>query len=122
MWLLGYEFPNTLILFTKDKIYVVASQKKAKILEPLKNTLGGVPIEIFVHGKDVAKNQEFFSQTVSAIKSSGAKLGVISNDKPSGKMVDEWDSAFAPSAAGLEKIDVSSTISGLLSVKEESEI
>ncbi|KAJ2779160.1 FACT complex subunit spt16 [Coemansia interrupta] len=122
MWLLGYEFPNTLILVTSDKIYVVASQKKAKILEALKSTPGGVPIEIFVHGKDAAKNQEIFNQTISVMKSSGAKLGVIAKDSPSGKTVDEWNTAFMPSKAEFSETDVSSTIAGLLSVKEDSEM
>ncbi|KAG7145475.1 FACT complex subunit SPT16 like protein [Verticillium longisporum] len=35
-WLLGYEFPTTLMLLTVDTIYIVTTAKKAKHLEPLK--------------------------------------------------------------------------------------
>lgn len=30
-WLLGYEFPTTLMLFTLDAIYILTTQKKGKI-------------------------------------------------------------------------------------------
>ncbi|KAJ2854310.1 FACT complex subunit spt16 [Coemansia erecta] len=122
MWLLGYEFPNTLILFTSDKVYIVASQKKAKILETLQGVSGGVAIEIFVHGKDASKNQEMLEKTIAVIKSCGSRVGTIAIDKPSGKLVDEWDTAFAPLKPSFSETDVGSAISDLLAVKEEGEI
>lgn len=31
MWLLGYEFPNTLIVFANRTVYIVVSPKKGKL-------------------------------------------------------------------------------------------
>ncbi|KAJ1819957.1 FACT complex subunit spt16, partial [Coemansia sp. RSA 2598] len=122
MWLLGYEFPNTLILLTSDKVYIIASQKKAKILEALQGASGGVPIEILVHGKDGAKNQEMFDKTIAVIKGCGSRVGTIAADKSSGKLVDEWNAAFAPAKSSFSQSDVGAAISDILAVKEESEI
>ncbi|KAJ2703732.1 FACT complex subunit spt16 [Coemansia sp. IMI 203386] len=122
MWLLGYEFPNTLIIFTSDKVYIVASQKKAKILEALHGVSGGVPIEILVHGKDASKNQEMFEKAIAVIRGCGSRIGVIASDKPSGKLVDDWNAAFAPTKPSFSESDVGAAISDLLAVKEEGEI
>ncbi|KAJ2344122.1 FACT complex subunit spt16, partial [Coemansia sp. RSA 2673] len=67
MWLLGYEFPNTMMLATESKLYVVASPKKAKILEAIQGTPGGVSLEILVHGKEADKNKEMFGKVVSIL-------------------------------------------------------
>lgn len=37
-WLLGWEFPSTLLLFQKDKFHVVCSPSKGKLL-PIASTL-----------------------------------------------------------------------------------
>ncbi|KAJ1889204.1 FACT complex subunit spt16, partial [Coemansia sp. IMI 209127] len=122
MWLLGYEFPNTLMFFTKEKIYILASQKKAKILQPLQSESDGVPIEILVHGKDGDKNKEIFNQLISAIKDSGSAVGVITGDATDGKLVDEWTAAYAPEKKDIAERNISRIISNVLAVKEDSEI
>ncbi|KAI9505707.1 FACT complex subunit spt16 [Coemansia spiralis] len=122
MWLLGYEFPNTLMLFTKSKLYIVASQKKAKILQPLENVPSGIPLEILVHGKQEDKNQEMLAQLISAINDNGSAVGVIANNSTSGKLVDEWNAVYAPSKAGIAEHDISRFLSSILAVKEENEI
>ncbi|KAI8322331.1 FACT complex subunit spt16 [Martensiomyces pterosporus] len=122
MWLLGYEFPNTLMLFTKSKIYVIASQKKAKILHPLQAAPGGVPIEIFIHTKDAVKNQEVFDKTIAAIKSCGSNVGVIAKEQPAGKLVDEWTSALASSKSDFTEINVGPALSKVLALKEDAEL
>jgi nucleosome binding factor SPN SPT16 subunit len=68
-WLLGYEFPATLFLFTLDALYVVTTAKKAKHLEPLKG--GKIPLEILIRGKDAGENTKLFEKINDVIKSSG---------------------------------------------------
>ncbi|KAJ2557067.1 FACT complex subunit spt16 [Coemansia sp. RSA 1933] len=122
MWLLGYEFPNTLMLFTKEKIYILASQKKAKILQSLQSGSGSVPIDIVVHGKDAEANKETFGKLILVIKSSGSSVGTITGDATDGKLVDEWTAAYGPDKAAIAESDIGRFISGVLSVKEDSEI
>ena len=88
-WLLGYEFPATLMLFTLDCLYVVTTAKKgrfhmacpgylkreanvsatAKHLEQLKG--GRFPIEILIRGKDAAENEKLWVTIVDKIKAAG---------------------------------------------------
>ncbi|KAJ1665550.1 FACT complex subunit spt16 [Coemansia sp. RSA 1646] len=122
MWLLGYEFPNTLMFFTKEKIYILASQKKAKILQPLQSGADGVPIEILVHAKDSDTNKGTFSRLISVIKDSGSSVGVIAGDATDGKLVDEWAAMYAAEKTAITEHNVSRFISSVLAVKEDSEI
>ena len=89
-WLLGYEFPATLMVFTLDSLYIVTTSKKgtwqpssarclelisnvpAKHLEPLKG--GKVPIEILVRGKDAEQNAKHFEKCLDVIKGAGVRL------------------------------------------------
>lgn len=68
-WLLGYEFPATLMLFTTETLYIVTTLKKAKHLEPLKGDKIGV--EILVRGKDAEENKKLFEKIAQVIKDSG---------------------------------------------------
>ncbi|KAJ2611732.1 FACT complex subunit spt16 [Coemansia sp. RSA 1804] len=122
MWLLGYEFPNTLMIFTKEKIYILASQKKAKILQPLQSVADGVSLEVLVHGKDADKNKETFRTLVSVITGNGSSVGVLTDDATDGKIVDEWAAAYGPEKAAIAEHSVNRFVSSVLAVKEGSEL
>ncbi|KAI9777003.1 MAG: FACT complex subunit spt16 [Geoglossum umbratile] len=120
-WLLGYEFPATLFLFTTEKLYIVTTAKKAKHLEPLKG--GKIPVEILVRGKDAEANTKLFEQIVDAIKASGKKVGVLTKDTSSGPFVDEWKRAYGDVSKEVEEVDIALAISAAaLSVKDENEL
>ncbi|KAL5060668.1 hypothetical protein RYX36_032272 [Vicia faba] len=38
LWLLGFEFPETIMVFTKAQIHILCSQKKASIIESVKKS------------------------------------------------------------------------------------
>ncbi|CCU76521.1 FACT complex protein [Blumeria hordei DH14] len=120
-WLLGYEFPATLFLFTLDKLWVVTTAKKAKHLEPLKG--GKIPLHILVRGKDVEQNEKLFLQINQHIKEAGNKVGVLPKDSTSGPFIDEWKASFAKNSKEIEEVDVSIAISSAaLAVKDENEL
>ncbi|KAG8217204.1 FACT complex subunit SPT16 [Butyriboletus roseoflavus] len=50
-WLLGYEFPSTLLLVEKEKLLILCSASKAKVLQQIKDGNPPVPIEILVQAK-----------------------------------------------------------------------
>lgn len=90
-WLLGYEFPATLLVFTTEVVYVVTTAKKgkqtfrpsfpmnsshwhvsynaAKHLEPLKG--GKIPLEILVTSKEPEQKKKAFDKCLEAIKNAG---------------------------------------------------
>ncbi|KAI9819818.1 MAG: FACT complex subunit spt16 [Thelocarpon impressellum] len=120
-WLLGYEFPATLFLFTIDKFYIVTTAKKAKHLEPLKG--GKIPLEVLVRGKDADHNAKLFKQVVDVITAAGKKVGTIAKDNSIGPFVDEWKKAFGAISGSVEEVDVAPALSAAaLAVKDENEL
>ncbi|CAI8605379.1 unnamed protein product [Vicia faba] len=52
LWLLGFEFPETIMVFTKAQIHILCSQKKASIIESVKKSAReSVGVEIVLHVK-----------------------------------------------------------------------
>ncbi|RDA92507.1 hypothetical protein CP533_4188 [Ophiocordyceps camponoti-saundersi (nom. inval.)] len=120
-WLLGYEFPTTLMLFTVDILYILTTQKKVKHLEQLKG--GRFPIQVLVRGKDAAENEKLFVEITEKIKAAGDKVGIISKDTSKGPFVDEWKKVFSEHCKGVEEVDISSALSlYAFSVKDETEL
>ncbi|KAI4120396.1 MAG: hypothetical protein LQ338_007056 [Usnochroma carphineum] len=120
-WLLGYEFPATLLVFTPDALWVVTTTKKAKHLEPLKG--GKTPIEILSRAKDPDVNAKHFEKCLELIKTSGKKVGVLAKDTPAGPFVDEWKKAFGDISKDVEEVDIAPALSiAAMAVKDETEL
>ncbi|KAK4156291.1 FACT complex subunit-domain-containing protein [Chaetomidium leptoderma] len=120
-WLLGYEFPTTLMLFTLDTLYILTTQKKAKYLDQIKG--GRFPVEVLVRSKDSAENEKLFLKITDAIKAAGDKLGVLTKDTSKGPFVDEWKKTLAENCKDVEQVDIAQALSaGAFSVKDETEL
>ncbi|KAL9614105.1 MAG: hypothetical protein Q9167_001390 [Letrouitia subvulpina] len=120
-WLLGYEFPATLMIFTPEALWVVTTTKKAKHLEPLKG--GKVPVEILVRGKDPEQNAKQFEKCLDVIKNAGKKVGTIPKDTSTGPFADEWKKSFSDISKDVEEVDISPALSiAALAVKDENEL
>ncbi|ORY59508.1 FACT complex subunit spt-16 [Pseudomassariella vexata] len=120
-WLLGYEFPTTLMLFTLDCLYVVTTAKKAKHLEQLKG--GRFPIEVLVRGKDASENEKLFLKIADSINSAGKKVGLLTKDTSKGPFVDEWKKIFADKCKDAEETDIAVALStAAFSIKDETEL
>ncbi|KAI2625588.1 SPT16-domain-containing protein [Hypoxylon sp. NC1633] len=120
-WLLGYEFPTTLMLITIDCLYIVTTAKKAKHLEQLKG--GRFPIEVLVRGKDAAVNEKQFVKITDTINSAGKKIGLLTKEKPSGAFIDEWKKVYGDKCKDVEEVDIAMALStAAFSVKDETEL
>ncbi|KAK4113921.1 SPT16-domain-containing protein [Canariomyces notabilis] len=120
-WLLGYEFPTTLMLLTLDTLYILTTQKKAKYLDQIKG--GRFPIEVLVRGKDASENEKLFLKITDAIKAAGKKVGVLTKDTSKGPFIDEWKKTFADNCKDVEEVDIAQALSaGAFSVKDEAEL
>lgn len=120
-WLLGYEFPATLFLFTLEGMYIITTKKKAAYLEPLKEG-GKTPVEILVRGKDSEENKKQFQRILDTIKNAGKKVGVISKELSTGPFITEWKSAFGDVSKEVEEVDISPALSAVMAVKDENEL
>ncbi|KAF2485902.1 FACT complex protein [Neohortaea acidophila] len=119
-WLLGYEFPATLFLFTLEAMYIVTTKKKAAYLDVLKD--GKIPIEIIVRGKDAEENAKQFERCLDIIKNAGKKVGVLTKDASTGPFVQEWKTAFGDISKDVEEVDIGPALSQAMAVKDENEL
>ncbi|KAL4912206.1 FACT complex subunit spt16 [Aspergillus aurantiobrunneus] len=120
-WLLGYEFPATLLVFTAEAMYVVTTPKKAKHLEPLKG--GKIPVEILVTTKDPEEKTKVFEKCADVIKSSGDKVGVLPKDTTTGPFVDDWKRVYGKISGEVEEVDISPALStACFSIKDTDEL
>lgn len=121
LWLLGYEFPATLMVMTPAGLTIVTTKKKAAYLEPLKG--GKTPVEVLVRGKDPAENAKQFEKCLDIIKNAGKKVGVLPKDVQGGPFAEEWKKVYGDISKDVEEVDAAVTIStAALSVKDEKEL
>ena len=137
MWLLGYEFPSTIVLFTKEKIAILCSSSKgeslpvcnagapdtlsAKLLEQLQTSSPVVPIEIYAQAKGKEPPTDAFPKMMKLYTSLG-RVGTVTKESPSGKMIDEWNKNVKDAEKKPELDDMSSTVSALMAPKDEEEL
>ncbi|KAG6849338.1 hypothetical protein H0H93_009304 [Arthromyces matolae] len=120
-WLLGYEFPSTFFLFLKNKIFILCSVSKAKILSQLEHSGGDITIEILsqAKGKDVPNDS--LPRFIEAY-ASNARVGSLTKENHSGKLIGEWDNLVSQLERKPELADISSAVSSLLAVKDVEEM
>ncbi|GAA5828631.1 hypothetical protein JCM11251_000879 [Rhodosporidiobolus azoricus] len=122
-YLLGYEFPSTLMLLGKRKVTFVVSASKAKLLQPITKGEGDktVEVEILTRSKDEAENKKLFEQVIETI-SEGNKIGTLPKDKMAGKFVNEWQGVLQGSGKDIKEADVAAGVSTLLAAKDAEEL
>jgi nucleosome binding factor SPN SPT16 subunit len=103
-YLLGYEFPETLMCISKDKVTFITSKKKGTILESLK---GGIEIEIL--GKE-NPNFDFITGDIFVISKDLKQL--------TGKLVTD----FQEFAKSKTMNDCTQLVSEAMAIKGEDEI
>ncbi|KAG6511843.1 hypothetical protein ZIOFF_029921 [Zingiber officinale] len=126
IWLLGYEFPETIMVFMDKQIHFICSQKKAKLLDTVKKSAreaAGLDLVIHVKAKD-DDGTALMEDTIRAIraqsKSESPIVGYISKEAPEGKLLETWSEKLGNST--LQLIDVTNGFSDLFSVKDGTEL
>ncbi|KAL6220165.1 hypothetical protein ACLB2K_007922 [Fragaria x ananassa] len=129
IWLVGFEFPDTIIVFTKKQIHVLCSPKKASLLDivkkPAKEAVG---VEVVMHVKlksqDGTGMMDSIFQAVkaqsSSISRSNPVVGHIAREAPEGKLLETWMDKL--NNANFELADVTNGFSDLFAVKDSSEL
>ncbi|KAJ6488648.1 FACT complex subunit SPT16 [Mycena vitilis] len=120
-WLLGYEFPSTLILFENDKITILCSASKAKILSQIEGASTSVPVEILAQakGKEPANDAlpRFF-----ALYASKKRAGTLTKEAHRGKLIDEWKKLLADAPEKPDLVDMGPALSAFMAVKDADEL
>lgn len=129
IWLIGYEFPDTIMVFMKKEIHFLCSQKKVSLLEVVKESAKhAVGVEVIMHVK--AKNDDGTSLMDNIFKAvyAGSRLngndtpvfGHIAREAPEGNLLETWDEKLK--IANFQLTDVTSGFSDLFAVKDTAEV
>ncbi|CAD6921441.1 unnamed protein product [Tilletia controversa] len=125
LWLLGYEFPSTLIVMTRKGFLFLTSGSKAKLLEPLQKNKEGVEIKVLRRTKDEEENKRLWDQTWEYINEAGKRVGAFAKDKVKGKFWNEFDGIYkeVKTKAGYDEgRDVGAAFAAIWGPKDEDEI
>ncbi|CAD5190941.1 FACT complex subunit SPT16 [Musa acuminata AAA Group] len=126
IWLLGYEFPETIMVFMNKQIHFLCSQKKANLLETIKKSAHeAVGADLIIHVK--AKHDDgtaLMEEIIRAIcvqsKSDSPIIGYITKEAPEGRLLETWSEKLGSSS--LQLTDVTNGFSDLFAVKDVSEL
>ncbi|KAL0292241.1 UNVERIFIED_CONTAM: FACT complex subunit SPT16 [Sesamum calycinum] len=129
IWLIGYEFPDTIMVFMQKEIHFVCSQKKVSLLEVVKKSAkDAVGVEITMHVK--AKNDNGTALMDSIFKAVHAEsrlnghdtpvFGYIAREAPEGNLLELWDEKLK--SENFHLADVTNGFSDLFAVKDTAEI
>ncbi|XP_021282525.1 FACT complex subunit SPT16-like [Herrania umbratica] len=129
IWLLGYEFPETIMVFTKKQVHFLCSQKKASLLEVVKKSAKeAVGVDVVMHVK--AKSDDGTALMDAIFRSIRAQYKGVENDAPvfgyiarealEGKLLETW--AEKLKSATFQLTDVTNGLSDLFAVKDKEEL
>ena len=122
-WLLGYEFPETIMVFMKKQLHFLCSQKKASLLGVLKTSAKeAVGVDVVIHVK--AKTDDGSTQMDAIFHAIQAQsiptIGYLAKEAPEGKLLDTWSEKLKNSSIGLS--DMTNWLSDLFSIKDSIEL
>lgn len=126
VWLLGYEFPETIIVFMHKQIHFLCSQKKANLIGTLKkaaNDAVGADIVLHVKAKNdsgVGLMEDIVRAVCAQSKSDDPIVGHIAKEAPEGKLLEAW--ADKLSSSSVQLTDITNGFSELFAMKDTSEI
>ncbi|KAG6379251.1 FACT complex subunit SPT16 [Boletus reticuloceps] len=120
-WLLGYEFPSTFLLFDKQKMLILCSATKAKVLQQIKDGNPPVPIEILVQAKAKEAPSDAVPKFIEAY-SKYTRVATLIKETYNGKLINEWNQGIDKLANKPEQVDMAPALSTTLAVKDEDEL
>eukprot|EP00916_Digyalum_oweni_P020544 GHVL01034251.1.p1 GENE.GHVL01034251.1~~GHVL01034251.1.p1 ORF type:complete len:859 (+),score=117.86 GHVL01034251.1:78-2654(+) len=124
LWLLGFEFPDTIMVFVLAgrKILFLTGSKKASHLEEVKSD----KMTILLTSKE-DQNKKNFQQLVSSIKegASGgpqsAKMGIVLKEQHSGAQAESWEKFFKTEFTE-KTMPLGPALSAIMVVKDSEEM
>ncbi|CEH15044.1 fact complex subunit spt16 [Ceraceosorus bombacis] len=121
-WLLGYEFPQTMVAFDQKGIIFATSASKTKYLENLGSS--SVNVTVFKRTKDDSQNAKIWEDIMARLKGNGKSIGTLIKDKPQGKVAEEWNRVVERETAAqdVELLDVAVPLASAFVQKDEEEL
>lgn len=115
-WILGYEFPSTAMVISRNKVIFVTGQSQSKYIDKIK----GDNVEIWSRSKDDEHNKKLFQDLVAYMSEQGKVVGNIPKDQFQGPFITKWNEVFDPSKFSM--VDVWPFIAKQMEIKDEDEL
>jgi len=114
IWLIGYEFTDTIMFFNKDVLHFYTHAKKVNILQSLLEKNKG---RVQIHDRSKITKEDFLKRV-----DPGKRVGIIEEDKTKlkGPLSKEWFQEL-DNRTDFEKIDISPAIANLFVVHAPTE-
>lgn len=98
-----------------------------QILDSLKAYNDGLQIITISRDKELNRSATQFNNLYEILKNSSVqgqkiKIGILQKDKNEGPMIEEWSSFLSSHLEEYETIDLASSISSLLAIKDSEEL
>ncbi|TFL07405.1 FACT complex subunit SPT16 [Pterulicium gracile] len=121
IWLLGFEFPATMMLFERERVTFFCSASKAKYLSQIQDCGGPITIDILAQakGKD-APNDAL--QGLMERYTAHTRIGTLVKESQTGKTTTDWAKLLESAQSKPEKTDITTGISAILAIKDEEEL
>ncbi|ESQ38472.1 hypothetical protein EUTSA_v10028377mg [Eutrema salsugineum] len=130
IWLLGYEFPDTIMVFTSKQIHFLCSKSKASLLEVVKKPAHAeLKLDVVMHVKvnkadDGTGQMDAIFRAIRDISLGDGKdsqvVGHIAREVPEGKFLETWTERLKN--ADFQFVDITGGLSDLFAVKDDTEI
>ena len=122
LYFLGFEFPESLMVLTRDVFFFMATPKKCSYLEDAikKHKSDELKIQILHKSKDAMQNSVNFGTIISNIKTFGYNIGTLLKGDFKGNFIASWTTFVENS--NFNRVEISSALGQLLCVKDETEL
>jgi nucleosome binding factor SPN SPT16 subunit len=120
LYLLGYEFSDTIILITPKSVHVMATPKKCTMLEVLTAVENSpATVHLIKKEKDEGVNRENFHNLLSVVRKTGKNIGSLLKQEYAGAFAQSWMELVKSST--IDMVDITDGMGIFFAVKDEAE-
>lgn len=122
LYLLGYEFPDSIIIITRNSFHFMATAKKCGYLESaLTGTGNAISVNLVKKEKDEGVNRENFHNLLGVVRKGGGKrLGSLFSAEYGGNFIQSWIAMVEQSQ--LEMFEIAPSLGLFFASKDEGEL
>lgn len=124
LYLLGYEFPDSIMVITRESFHFMATAKKCKYLEDaLLGTSSTISVKFLKKEKDEGVNKDNFLKLLNVIRGEGKRLGSLFDAENEGTFIPSWMAmVMAPESQIETRFEITPSLGLFFSLKDEEEL
>jgi nucleosome binding factor SPN SPT16 subunit len=124
LYLLGYEFPDSIMLITRNSFHFMATSKKCAHLEKalLDPAFSSRPtsVHLITKEKDEGMNRENLNNLINIVRKNGKRLGCLYKGDYNGAFIPQWIEVIQQSQ--IEQFEIAPSLGLFFAKKDETEL